>query len=140
MAETNGEECSIVFTMKILGMKWMVPIIAEFLIDGPQSFTDLQNKLCGQDSEPITNRVLTDKLNLLTEEKILYKHPTLDKRRSVYSLTEKGEDFHPVFQTMKAWGIKWGGIRQKKCKSYSCIHTMLEHQDLAKLKTINSDF
>ena len=35
-------------------------------------------------------------------------------------------DFEIIFKAMKAWGVKWGDIRQKKCRTNTCVHNVIQ--------------
>ncbi len=134
-AEENEEqECSIVFTVGILGQKWNIHIISE-LLSGTLSFTDLKNRLIDTTYDQISSRVLTDKLYRLIEMGIIYKEQR-DDHRAFYNLTEMGFDFKVVFSVLKAWGITHGSVKQKLCKNYTCIHNAVKHLDFEELKNL----
>ncbi len=132
--QTEEQECSIVFTVGILGQKWNIHIISE-LLDGTLSFTELKNRLIDITYDQISSRVLTDKLHKLTEMGIIYKEQR-DDHRAFYNLTEMGLDFKVVFSVLKAWGITHGGVKQKLCKNYTCIHNAVKHMDFEQLKDL----
>ena len=132
--EIEDQECSIVFTVGILGQKWNIHIISE-LLSGTLSFTELKNRLIDSTYDQISSRVLTDKLHKLTEIGIIYKEQR-DDHRAFYNLTEMGIDFKIVFSVLKAWGITHGGVKQKLCKNYTCIHNAVKHIDFEILKDL----
>lgn len=132
--DTKDQECSIVFTVGILGQKWNIHIISE-LLSGTLSFTELKNRLIDTAYDQISSRVLTDKLHKLTEIGIIYKEQR-DDHRAFYNLTEMGVDFNVVFSVLKAWGIAHGGVKQKLCKNYTCIHNAVKHFDFETLKDL----
>ena len=132
--ETEQQECSIVFTVGIVGQKWNIHIISE-LLDGTLSFTELKNRLIDTTYDQISSRVLTDKLHKLTEMGIIYKEQR-DDHRAFYNLTEMVLDFRVVFSVLKAWGITHGGVKQKLCKNYTCIHNAVKHIDFEQLKDL----
>jgi DNA-binding HxlR family transcriptional regulator len=132
--EAKDQECSIVFTVAILGQKWNIHIISE-LLNGTLSFTELKTRLIDQTMEQISSRVLTDKLHKLVEIGIIYKEQRHD-HRSFYNLTEKGIDSKIVFSVLKAWGIKHGGVSQKLCKNYTCIHNGVQHIEFEVLQDL----
>ncbi|MHA1214886.1 MAG: winged helix-turn-helix transcriptional regulator [Candidatus Hodarchaeales archaeon] len=124
MTETSDDECAALLPMKILGKKWMSYIICELLMHNELYFSEFKNNIKGRYGKEISARVLSEALSVLEEEKIVKREVIGDKMpiRVKYSLTEKGQDFEVIFGIMKGWGIKWGGIKQKKCRSFSCIH------------------
>ncbi|MFX0210242.1 MAG: hypothetical protein ACFFDT_29955, partial [Candidatus Hodarchaeota archaeon] len=45
---------------------------------------------------------------------------------------EKGLDLQVIFAVLKGWGMKWGSIKQKKCRSFACIHNCVPMIDINK--------
>ena len=57
--------------------------------------------------ERIGTSVLTERLTHLENKGIITKHPDKhDKRKIVYTLTESGLDFIPVFYDISVWGTR----------------------------------
>jgi DNA-binding HxlR family transcriptional regulator len=118
------DECAAMLAVKILGRKWTTNILCELLMHKELFFSDLQRNILGNYGEKISARVLSEGLSRL-EEMIIIKRIVISETMPIrvkYSLTEKGEDFKYIFAMLKGWGLKWGGINIKKCRSYSCIH------------------
>lgn len=61
-----------------------------------------------QTSLGISKHRLSDRLNRLVEEEVLYKQ-AYDKagKRFEYKLTEKGLDLYPVIVALARWGDRW---------------------------------
>jgi DNA-binding HxlR family transcriptional regulator len=126
------DECAASIAMKILGKKWTLFIICELLMCQELYFSDLQRQIQGHYGEKISARVLSESLKGLETNKVVIRnvHSESMPIRVGYSLTEKGEDFAVIFSALKGWGIKWGGVGQKKCRSFACIHNAVPVIDI----------
>ncbi len=132
------DECAAMLPMKLLGKKWIAYIICGLLLNTKMFFSDFQSEILGIQGEKISARVLSEGLSLLEENEIVKREVLSDKIpvRVQYTLTKKGEDFSVIFAVLKGWGIKWGGIEQKKCRSFSCIHNSVAMIDLDKAREL----
>ncbi|MHA2224059.1 MAG: winged helix-turn-helix transcriptional regulator [Candidatus Hodarchaeales archaeon] len=117
-------ECAALVALKILGRKWITYILCE-LIRGDSFFSDLKKNIEGNYGEKISSRVLSESLRNLEDQSIIQRNVLNEKSpiRVKYSLTRKGEDFQIIFGVLKGYGVKWGGIEQKMCKSHTCMHS-----------------
>jgi len=93
--------CSVARTLDIIGEWWTLLILRDVFY-GVRRFEALRSHL------GISRKVLTSRLERLTEEGILKKalyqtHPP----RYEYRLTKKGLDLLPVLLTIMNWGDKW---------------------------------
>jgi len=140
MTERTEEDCSILTAMNILSRKWMLFILTE-LISEYQSgigkglyFSELQKNVRDKYGSKISPRVLSDSLHNLENEGIINRIVLSDSMpvRVAYSLTEKGEDFKIVLSALKGWGIKYGGVKQKVCQSFTCLHNTIPFMDIDK--------
>ncbi|MFX1517843.1 MAG: winged helix-turn-helix transcriptional regulator [Promethearchaeota archaeon] len=136
MSQDLEEECSALLAIKILGRKWIPWILCELLSHRESYFSDLQKRIEGNYGEKISARVLSESLTMLEENDLLERTVVSETMpiRVKYSLTEKGADLEVIFGVLKGWGIKWGTIRQKKCKSFSCIHNCVPMINIDKAK------
>lgn len=134
----ESDECAAMVPLKILGKKWICYIICELLMHPESYFTDLQNAIEGNYGEKISARVLSEALSLLEQYKVIQRSVISEKMpiRVQYTLTEKGQDFAVIFGILKGWGLKWGGIKQKKCRSFSCIHNSVASIDIDKARDL----
>lgn len=99
--------CPIEKTMNVIGGKWTFIIIRE-LFYGPKRFGELQRS-----SKGISPRTLSLRLKELEEEGIINRTIYSEIPPHVeYSLTEKGETLHPIFEAMKDWGNNWDVLGQ----------------------------
>ncbi len=118
------DECAAMLAIKILGRKWTTNILCELLMHKEMFFSDLQKNIEGNYGEKISARVLSEGLSRLEVMTVIQRNVLSETMpiRVKYSLTQKGEDFKYIFAMLKGWGLKWGGLDIKKCKTYSCIH------------------
>ncbi|MFX0117519.1 MAG: winged helix-turn-helix transcriptional regulator [Candidatus Hodarchaeota archaeon] len=131
------EECAVIQTLKIVGRKWMAFILSELLIEERLFFSDLLNNVRGKTGKKISAKVLSKCLDVLEEKEILSREVVQEKPLRVqYFLTEKGIDLEIIFGALKGWGIKWGGIKHKKCRSFTCIHNAVLALDIDKAKEL----
>ena len=132
-------ECSVSLALKILGKKWTFLILCELLLNHELYFSQLQKSIIGPDGENISARVLSECLSRLElDHGIILRTVHSDEMpiRVSYSLTEKGEDFTVIFSVLKGWGTKWGDLKVKKCRSFSCIHNSVPIIDIDEAKTL----
>ncbi len=132
--EEEWDECAILFTLRMLGKKWMIFILAELLTFGELYFSEIQRHIKGKYGQKISARVLSDSLNQLEEKGLVTRHVESDKKpvRVRYRITPKGNDLLVVFGALKGWGAKWGDLAQKKCFAFTCIHNAVPILDLEK--------
>lgn len=134
MNKAIRDECSALVAIRILGRKWIPWIVCELLTQREMFFTDLLTRIEGNYGEKISSRVLSESLTRLEESSIIIRTVVgeIMPIRVKYSLTEKGIDLQVIFGVLKGWGIKWGDIQQKKCRSFSCIHNSVPMIDIDK--------
>ena len=94
--------CPIPAVIELIGEKWAF-LILRGAFNGLQHFEEFQGGL------GIARNILSDRLGKLVGGGILERAPDPnDRRKVVYSLTEKGEGLLPVFVALRQWGEKWG--------------------------------
>ncbi len=138
MSNDNREECAASLAMKILGKKWTLYIICELLMHQELYFSEIQERIKGNYGEKISARVLSETLKGLEKHAIVIRtvHTDTMPIRVGYSLTDKGEDFAVIFSALKGWGVKWGGVTVKKCRSFACIHNAVPVIDIDEAKKL----
>ena len=134
--EVEDEECSAMMVIKILSRKWTTNILCELLMHSEMYFSELQSNIEGNYGEKISARVLSEALSRLEERTIIQRNVISDTMpvRVQYSLLPKGEDFKFIFAMFKGWGLKHGGIKSKKCRSFSCIHNTVPYVLMDKIE------
>lgn len=137
----NAEEtCSVVYTLRVLGKKWTPWILCELLVETEEYFSDLLDHIIGSSGTKISARVLSETLSLLEEMKIINRVVDSSSMpiRVKYSLTEKGRDLGLILAVIKGWGIKYGGIEQKLCKTFRCVHNSIPMINIDQLRDLST--
>lgn len=94
--------CPLPQAIELIGEKWAF-LILRGALNGLQHFEQFQAGL------GIARNILSNRLGRMVEGGILARAPDPgDKRRVIYSLTEKGEALLPVVIALRQWGEDWG--------------------------------
>ncbi len=94
--------CPIPQAVELIGEKWAF-LILRGAFNGLQHFEEFQAGL------GIARNILSDRLAKLVAGGILERSPDpSDRRRVIYSLTDKGEALLPVVISIRQWGEDWG--------------------------------
>ena len=94
--------CPLPPAVELIGEKWAF-LILRGTFNGLQHFEEFQAGL------GIARNILSDRLSKLVAGGILERAADpADKRRVVYSLTDKGADLLPVLLALRQWGEEWG--------------------------------
>ena len=87
----------------LIGDRWMLSILRQFLLRSSLSFTELLAAIRG-----IATNILADRLRTLRSEGILSATAgRSDARRLLYSFTPKGSNLEPVLEAIDQWGKKY---------------------------------
>lgn len=92
--------CSIARTLDVIGEPWS-PLILRDVWVGLNRFDQIQADL------GISRKVLTERLNHLTERGIIERRPYDQRPRYEYVLTPRGTELLEVLMVMVTWGDKW---------------------------------
>lgn len=94
--------CPIPQSVELIGEKWAF-LILRGAFNGLQHFEEFQAGL------GIARNILSDRLSKLVAGGILRRsQDPEDKRKVIYSLSEKGEALLPVLLALRQWGEDWG--------------------------------
>jgi DNA-binding HxlR family transcriptional regulator len=94
--------CPIPAAVELIGEKWAF-LILRGAFNGLEHFEEFQAGL------GIARNILSDRLGKLVAGGILERSPDpSDRRKVIYSLTEKGESLLPVMLSIRQWGEDWG--------------------------------
>lgn len=94
--------CPLPPAVELIGEKWAF-LILRGAFNGLQHFEEFQAGL------GIARNILSDRLSKLVAGGILERSPDpSDKRRVIYSLTDKGAGLLPVLLALRQWGDEWG--------------------------------
>lgn len=95
--------CPLPEAIELIGEKWAF-LILRGALNGLQHFEQFQAGL------GIARNILSDRLSKLVEGGILARADDPDdKRKKIYSLTDKGEALLPVVVALRQWGEEWCG-------------------------------
>lgn len=94
--------CPIATSLDIFGDRWSLLIIRDLLFTDNRRFSDFAKA-----GEAIATNVLTDRLELLECEGLIFRRPDpVDGRKFVYGLTRKGFDLAPVIVEIVIWAAR----------------------------------
>ena len=94
--------CPLGPAIDLIGEKWAIMILRGSL-SGLRHFEEFQAGL------GIARNILSNRLARLVAGGLLERKPDgADRRRVVYSLTEKGSDLLPTLVAMRQWAEAWG--------------------------------
>jgi len=100
--KTAALSCPIPAAVDLIGEKWAF-LILRGAFNGLKHFEEFQAGL------GIARNILSDRLSKMVAGEILERRADPDdRRRVIYSLTEKGEGLLPVILAVRQWGEEWG--------------------------------
>src|SRR5258708_5627819 len=93
-------DCAINFSLEMFGDPWSLVIVRDIVYFGKKTYGEFLAS-----DERIGTSVLARRLVSLEKKGILTKKPNkADKRKEVYSLTERGLDLIPILLDLADWG------------------------------------
>ncbi|MGE1063520.1 helix-turn-helix domain-containing protein [Megasphaera paucivorans] len=93
-------DCSVAYTLAIVGGKWKWLIIYKLWNNGIQRYGELKRNI-----PHITHKMLSQQLKELELEKLISRNEYHQIPPKVeYALTEKGVSLIPILQLMSQWG------------------------------------
>lgn len=99
----SRSNCPVSFALDRVGDKWSLLIVRDLMFRGMQTYGEFL-----ESGEGIATNVLADRLKCLESEGIIEKSPDAEnKRRILYSLTEKGLDLTPVLLELVRWSATY---------------------------------
>lgn len=110
-------DCPQYLTLEVIGDKWTLLIIRDMMIGGKRYFGEfLKSK------EKIASNILTNRLQSLEKEEIIYKtKDTEHKQKIIYLLTEKGIDLFPILMENARWSLKYKTVDKDDAKMAKSI-------------------
>jgi DNA-binding HxlR family transcriptional regulator len=101
-AAARRSDCPISFALDLFGDRWTLLVIRDLAFKEKESFSDFLAS-----EEGIARNVLADRLARLEAEGFIEKRPYPDdRRRSIYTLTERGLGLIPVLVEMILWSAR----------------------------------
>ena len=94
--------CPVATTVQLIGSKWKLLILRNLLVR-PWRFNELR-----RDLEGISQKVLTDSLRAMEEDRIITRtvYPEVPPRVE-YALSPLGESMRPILDAMEEWGTNY---------------------------------
>jgi len=110
-------DCPQYLALEVIGDKWTLLIIRDMIISGKRYFGEfLKSK------EKIASNILTNRLQSLEKEGIIYKtKDTEHKQKIIYLLTEKGIDLFPILMENTRWSLKYKTVDKDDAKMAKSI-------------------
>ena len=100
--QQRRSDCPISFALETFGDTWSLLIVRDIIYFGKKTYGEFL-----ESDEGIATNILASRLELLEHKGILAKQPdAADKRKEVYSLTEKGLDLIPILVEMGNWSAQ----------------------------------
>jgi len=101
MKRSNPSTCPVALSLDALGDKWSLVILRDILLAGKCHFRELLDS-----PEKIASNVLSARLDSLTREGFLSKHPDpANKSAAIYKPTAKALDLLPMLFELIRWGV-----------------------------------
>ncbi|MEK6542606.1 MAG: helix-turn-helix domain-containing protein [Pseudomonadota bacterium] len=98
----DAGECGLPAALEAMGERWSFMILRA-AFNGIHHFEELQTEL------GIARNILSNRLHRLVTHGILERTVMCcDRRKVMYSLTEKGQGLLPTMVALRQWGEKWG--------------------------------
>lgn len=95
--------CPVNFGLESFADKWSLLIVRDILFRGKKSYGEFLKS-----EEGFATNILASRLAHLEEQGILFRKPdTEDRRKDIYTLTEKGLDLIPMIFEMILWSSKY---------------------------------
>ena len=91
--------CPVSCALDLVGDKWTLVIMRDMLMFGKETFKNFS-----ESGEGIATNILSSRLKMLEEKKVITKHKSkVNKRVNIYRLTEKGIALLPVIIELVQW-------------------------------------
>jgi len=101
MSIRYGQFCPVSKAAEVLGERWTILIIREFLL-GTTRFSDFQRAL-----SQISPTLLTKRLTQLQDCGLIIRKTLPKQRRTEYHLAPAGRELEPIVLGLAEWGMKW---------------------------------
>lgn len=88
--------------IELIGKRW-TGVIIMVLLEGPQRFNEIAERLEGASDRMVSERLKELETTGLLERCVYPETPV----RIEYRLTEKGKSLTPVLEAIRQWGYEW---------------------------------
>jgi len=103
MKNKHRSDCPVTYALDLIGDKWSLLILRDIILHGKKYYHEFTRS-----DEGISTNILAKRLAILEQNGILLKTQDVkDKKRYIYSPTEKGLDILPVIIDMVLWSAKY---------------------------------
>ena len=100
--ENLRSHCAVNYGVEIFGDRWSLLIIRDIVFAGKKTYGEFLKS-----EEGIATNILASRLAFFEQQGILSKAPSPDdKRKDIYTLTEKGLDLIPIALNIVLWSAK----------------------------------
>src|SRR5215831_11806649 len=101
--QQRRSDCPINFCLETFGDRWSMLIVRDIVYFGKKTYGEFLDS-----GEGIATNILASRLVHLEQTGILVRKPhETDKRKEVYTLSEKGLDLIPVLLEMAHWSAQY---------------------------------
>ena len=109
--------CPQYLVLEVIGDKWTLLIIRDMIISGKRYFGEFLKY-----EEKIASNILTNRLQSLEKEGIIYKKKDKEhKQKIIYLLTQKGIDLFPILMENARWSLKYKPVDKNDAKVVQSI-------------------
>lgn len=99
----RGTGCPVAFALDTFGDRWSLLVLRDIMLKGSETYGEFLNA-----GDGIATNILAERLKSLEAAGLLKKaRDPENRRRYLYSLTEKGCDLAPVILEMIRWSAKY---------------------------------
>ena len=102
--------CPVNYGLEAFGDRWALLILRDIVFRGKRTYGEFLKS-----EEGFATNILASRLDHLIEVGILQREPNeTDRRKDIYSLTEKGLDLIPLLFEMVLWSAKYDSRSEAK--------------------------
>lgn len=99
----NKSHCPVNFALEAFGDAWSLLIVRDIVFWGKKTYGEFLDS-----AEGIATNILAARLTHLEQKGILAKEPhETDRRKEIYTLTEKGLALIPILLEMSGWSAQY---------------------------------
>ena len=100
MAKSYGLDCPVARTLDVIGDRWTILLLRDFLLHGARRFQDFSDTLPGLTPSVLSGRLKELEESGIIESRLYSDHPP----RAEYLLTDKGRSLGPILKALRQWG------------------------------------
>lgn len=106
--------CNVRAATELVGKKWTLSLLQTIEVHSGSGFNELMHLM-----KHISPKVMTERLQSLEEQNMIARQEDEVKKRTAYTLTEKGKELQQILMTLRVWSEKHDedtqGCSQKEC-------------------------